>query len=141
MQVLEDDQRPTVLDAHGYGVDRHGASVDQIGGGVAEHRADEVERPAERARFGLGDQHRRPIGDRVDELSEEARLADARFPGDEGDGGEIVVAFAGRSIHQLTETTERRRPPDHDRADATTTYEHVVESTDQRRWSAESAGG
>ncbi len=141
VQVLEDHQRPAVTDTRGHGVDSHGAGVDEIGRGVVEHRADEVERAAERARLRLSDQHRRSRRERADELLEQAGLADAGLPGNEGDGGEVVAAFANRSGHQPIEPGERRRASDHHRTDAATTHQHVVESTDQRGVCLAYAGG
>ena len=46
-----------ITDSCGHRVHRHGAGVDQVGRGVVEHRPDEVERAAQRPRFGVGDEH------------------------------------------------------------------------------------
>ena len=76
------------------GVEGHGAGVDEVGRSVAEHRPDDVERPAQRAGLGLGDEHRRAGRYRGDQLPEQAGLADAGLAGHEGDGREVVIAFA-----------------------------------------------
>ena len=57
VQVLDDHESEPITDSCGHRVHRHGAGVDQVGRGVVEHRPDEVERPAQGPRFGVGDEY------------------------------------------------------------------------------------
>ena len=132
VEVFENEQGSSVADPLGDGIDGDGTRVDEVDRRVAEHRADEGEGPAERAGVSLGDEHLGVRRHGADELLDQARLADTCLTGDEGDSRTVVVTLAAGSDDEHGQMVEGGGPPDHHRADAATTDEHAVESTDNR---------
>ena len=90
----------------------HRGSDVLVGAARADERGDRVERAAHRTGLGRDGHGRHPGWQRVDQLAHEARLADARLAGHEGDRGLVAGDDLG-GVDDAGEAGERTSPTHH----------------------------